>query len=186
MEKNIVTITKNSKGEEIDRTADYIGVEAFAQAIEKIYRGCLDNFEDSQEFEQYINDLYGDQNYIKTAAWEFAVDANEDMKKYLHMSSHRMDGNFANIEQDYPKYRTGTYWSSEYDGDDYFGLFPEMVKRLDSAEDSERADDDREYLSSWFFFAFGTFGIEYNFSNGLEQIHYDLEEEDAYFAERTA
>lgn len=77
MEKNIVTITKNNKCEIIDKTADYIGVEAFAKEIEEIYRGCLDNFEDSEEFEQYINDLYGNQSYIKTLAWEFAVFAEQ-------------------------------------------------------------------------------------------------------------
>lgn len=176
MEKNIVTITKNSAGEVIDKTADYINVEGFAQAIEEIYRECLDDFEDGAEFEQYINELF-EREYIREAAFEFAVEANEEMKEYLHRSNHRMNGNFADIERDYPEYRTGTYWSSDYDGDDYFKLFPEMVKRLDSGEDSERADDDREYLSSWFFSAFGTYGIKYNFSNDLEELHRALEED---------
>ena len=73
-----------------------------------------------------------------------------------------MDGNFADIEND------------------YFDLFPEMVKRLDAAEDSERANDDREYLSSWYFYAFGTFGIKYNFSNELQDLSYDLEREEEF------
>lgn len=88
-----------------------------------------------------------------------------------------MIGNFANIEEDYPAHITGTYWSSEYDGDDYFRLFPQMVARLDAAEDSEQANEDREYLEEWYFYAFGTFGIKYNFSNDLNEIAYMLEEE---------
>ena len=88
-----------------------------------------------------------------------------------------MPGNFADIEDDYPAHITGTRWPSEYAGDDYFRLFPQMVARLDSAEDSEQADEDREYLAEWFFDAFGTFGIKYNFSNYLDEIAYMLEEE---------
>ncbi len=183
MEKNIVTITTDKDGKVIDKTADYIGVTAFAKEIEDLYRKCLGNFDDKEEFENYINELYDDKDYIHTLAVEFAVDANECMKSYLHKDSHRMNGNFANIAQDYPKYRTGTYWAHEYAGDDYYDLFPDMVKRLDAAEDSERADDDREYLSSWYFYAFGTFAIEYNFSEELNNLHYDLEEEYEELAE---
>lgn len=175
MEKNIVTVLKDAKGNVIDKTADYIGVDAFAEEIESLYREALDGYENKEEIEEYISDSFGD-NYIHTLAVEFAIKQNEDMKKYLHMNSHRMDGNFANIEEDYPKYRTGTFLPSEYDGDDYFDLFPEMVKRLDAAEDSERANDDREYLSSWYFYAFGTFGIKYNFESDLSEISDTLEE----------
>lgn len=66
------------------------------------------------------------------------------------MNNHSMPGNFADIEDDYPAHITGTRWSSEYAGDDYFRLFPQMVARLDSAEDSERAKEDRAYLEDWF------------------------------------
>jgi len=162
MEKSIVEVVSNNKGEVIEKVADYIGIEEFAKSIEELYRECLDNFDNKEELEQYINDLYDDENHIHNLAWEFAHEVNRDMKKYLHMDSHRMDGNFADIEND------------------YFDLFPEMVKRLDAAEDSERANDDREYLSSWYFYAFGTFGIKYNFSNELQDLSYDLEREEEF------
>ena len=88
-----------------------------------------------------------------------------------------MIGNFANIENDYPAHITGTYWISEYDGDDYRDFFPQMVARLDSAEDNKQANEDRAYLMDWFFDAFGTYGIKYNFRNDLAEIEYALEEE---------
>lgn len=175
MEKNIVEVVSNNKGEVTEKVADYIGVETFAKEIESLYRECLDEFDNKEEFEQYIDDLYGRNGMVHRFAVEFSYEANKDMKKYLHMDSHRMDGNFANIEDDYPKYRTGTCWPSEYDGDDYYDLFPEMVKRLDAAEDSERANDDREYLSSWFFSAFGTYNIKYNFSSDLDELYDEFE-----------
>ena len=99
------------------------------------------------------------------------------MKKYLHMQNHRMIGNFANIEEDYPTHITGTACCSEYDGDDYFDLFPQMVARLDSAEDSKQADEDRAYLEEWYFKAFGTYNIKYNLANIIDEIAYELEQE---------
>ena len=48
---------------------------------------------------------------------------------------------------------------------------------LDAAEDSEQADKDREYLEEWYFKAFGTYNIQYNFSNELEEIHSMMEED---------
>ena len=54
-----------------------------------------------------------------------------------------------------------------------------MVARLDAAEDSKQADEDREYLMDWYFDAFGTYNIKYNFSNWLSEIVYMREEEQA-------
>ena len=108
-----------------------------------------------------------------------SITSMAEMKNYLHRKSQHMDGNFADLSMDYPKHRTGTFWVSEYDGPvaEYFSLYPDMVARLDAAEDSEQADEDREYLAEWFFDAFGTFGIKYNFSNELDEIAYMIEEE---------
>lgn len=64
----------------------------------------------------------------------------------------------------------------DYDGDDYYRLFPQMVTRLDSAEDSEQANEDRAYLEDWFLDAFGTNNIKYNFANELDEVHASMEE----------
>ena len=176
MEKNIVEVVSNNKGEVIEKVADYIGVDSFAKTIEELYRECLEDYDNAEEMEELIADYYGVDD-IKSLAWEFTYEANRNMKKYLHAKDHHMDGNFANIENDYPAHITGTRWSSEYDGDDYFDLFPQMVARLDSAEDSKQADEDRAYLEEWYFFAFGTYNIKYNFSNDLAEIEYALEED---------
>lgn len=174
LRKNIVSVTTDRDGNVTSETADYIGVEAFAKEIYKLYRECLDDFEDKEELGQYIEEnLCEPGDYLKQCAYEFAFQANEDMKKYLHMANHEMVGNFANVKDDYTGYRADGKCSWECD--EYYSFFPDMVKRLDAAEDSERANDDREYLSSWFFFAFGTFGIKYNFSNDLDALHEDME-----------
>ena len=177
MEKNIVEVVTNNNGEVIEKVADYIGVESFAAVIESLYRECLENFDDAEDLEEYISDLYGKN--IQSMAWDFTLEVNREMKKYLHKDSQHMNGNFADLSMDYPKHRTGTFWVSEYDGPvaEYFNLYPQMVARLDAAEDSEQADKDREYLEEWYFKAFGTYNIQYNFSNELEEIHSMMEED---------
>lgn len=177
MEKNIVEVVLNNKGEVIEKVADYIGVKSFASVIENLYRECIENFDDAEDLEEYISDIF--EKNIQSMSWDFTLEANREMKNYLHRKSQHMDGNFADLSMDYPKHRTGTFWVSEYDGPvaEYFSLYPDMVARLDSAEDSEQADEDRKYLAEWFFDAFGTFGIKYNFSNYLDEIAYMLEEE---------
>lgn len=177
MRKNIVEVEYNNQNEVINEVADYIGVENFIKEIEKIYRECIDEYDNSENILDYLNDSCYDGDYIHQRAWEFAIQANRDMKEYLHFSDHNIVGNFANIKWDYPAHITGTRWSADYNGDDYYDLFPQMVDRLDSAEDSEQADEDREYLAEWFFDVFGTFGIKYNFSNYIGEIAYMLEEE---------
>lgn len=174
MEKNIWEYVMNNKGEVIEKVADYIGVESFAKVIESLYRECLENFDDSDDLEEYIADLYGKN--IQSLAWEFTLEANREMKKYLHLNDQRMDGIFANLYNDYPRHVTGTFWATDYDGDDYYDLYPAMVARLDAAEDSEQANEDRAYLEEWYFKAFGTYNIKYNFSNELEEIHSMMEE----------
>lgn len=55
-------------------------------------------------------------------------------------------------------------------------LYRECLENFDSAEDSEQASKDRAYLEEWYFKAFGTYNIKYNFSNELEEIHSMMEE----------
>lgn len=174
MEKNIVEVEMSCKGEIIEKVADNIGCESFAKVIEGLYRECLENFDDADELEEYIADVC--EKNIQSLAWEFTLKVNREMKKYLHLDDQRMDGNFANLYRDYPEHITGVRWACDYDGDDYYDLYPAMVARLDSAEDSEQASKDRAYLEEWYFKAFGTYNIKYNFSNELEEIHSMMEE----------
>lgn len=175
MEKNIVGVVTNNKGEVVEKIADYIGVASFAAVIERLYRECLENFDEAEEMEEFISDLDG--RNIQSMAWDFTLEVNKEMKKYLHLDDQHMDGNFANLYHDYPEHITGTRWVSDYEGDDYFDLYPQMVARLDAAEDSEQANEDRAYLEEWYFKAFGTYNIQYNFSNELEEIHSMMEED---------
>ena len=49
----------NNKGEVVEKVADYIGVFSFAKTIEALYRECLEDFDNPEDIEEYIADLYG-------------------------------------------------------------------------------------------------------------------------------
>lgn len=176
MEKNIVEVVMNNKGEVIEKVADYIGVESFAKVIEGLYVSVWRNSMTQKIWKNNIARCAQSEN-IQSLAWEFTHKVNREMKKYLHLNDQRMDGNFANLYNDYPRHVTGTFWATDYDGDDYYDLYPAMVARLDAAEDSEQANKDREYLEEWYFKAFGTYNIKYNFGNYLEEVHSMMEED---------
>lgn len=56
--KNIVEVVINNKGEVAEKVADYIGVVSFAAVIESLYRECLDEFDDAEDLEEYIADVF--------------------------------------------------------------------------------------------------------------------------------
>ena len=58
MEKNIVEVVMNNNGEVVEKVADYIGVESFAKTIENLYRECLNNYDNAEDMEEYIADVF--------------------------------------------------------------------------------------------------------------------------------
>lgn len=110
----------------------------------------MENFSD-----EYLED------YSNVMAWQF----NSDMKKYLHNPDHRICGNFNNINYDYPYH---IYGEVTYDTP----LVNAMIARLDAGEDSEQANEDRDFLVDWFFETFGTWGISYNFQSNISEFLY--------------
>lgn len=154
---------------------DYIHVEQFEDIIFDMYK---------EEREQWRNadnsdflDLEYDDELLRELAWSVAAKMNEDMKKYLHQSDHRIVGNFCNILEDYAHYRTGKYSYDRAGIANDHKMLAAMIERLDKGVDSPRANDDRDYLSSWIFQAFGTFGFRYNFSNAIADSLYTYEQE---------
>lgn len=74
MEKNIVEYIMGNKGEIVEKVADYIGVKHFAKTIENLYRGCLANYYNAEDIEEYIADCGCN---IQSLAWGFAKKSTE-------------------------------------------------------------------------------------------------------------
>ena len=98
----------------------------------------------------------------------------ESMKKYVHMRDTKMIGNFCNIREDWES--TINFVGSEVKP---WGNFDDVVKSID---DETISDEDlkkfQTWALDWFFTAFGTFGLKYNFGNFISEIEYEREQEE--------
>lgn len=156
---------------------DYIHVAQFEEIIFGMYKEERESWrnEDNSDF---LDDEYDDDT-LREMAWCVADETNRSMRKYLHQEDHRMPGNFCNILDDYAFYRTGMYHYDRIGIANDRKMLEAMIRRLDAGVDSPRANADRDYLSSWVFQAFGTYGFRYNFSTSLADALYYYEREKA-------
>lgn len=139
--------------------------------FENVYETFLNLFKDElkswgDDYEQYECET---EEYALCMA-ESTVD---DMRKYVHRKNTRMDGNFCNIREDWEI--TPGFIGSEVKP---WGKFDDVVK---SIEDGTISDEDLEKFQTWafdwFFRAFGTYGLTYNFGEFISNIEYEREHE---------
>lgn len=129
---------------------EFINVSAMTKDIYDIYNDAINSLTLPDDERVYIDAMFDDETLMDMAK-EHAIRINKDMEKYLNSKSHHIPGNFMSIDFNYPM-DTGREVS-------------DMVKRLNDGDTSELADDDRDYLCSFVWRAFGTYGVEYNFTN---------------------
>ena len=147
----------------------YLNVSRLQGELLAIYKEECDGWIDewNREFLMYE---FSDES-LEELAVEKAHEFNEDMRKYLNMSSHKIDGNFNNIDYDYPAHVNGEI---KYDRP----LVDAMIARLNAGEQSKQADADRDWLVDWFWETFGSWGIRYNFSDCIADRLYEFEHEE--------
>lgn len=139
-----------------------LNLEVVEETLRNLYTNCIDNAED---FESEI------EEYASINAQSIC----EDMRKYVHQKDTRMDGNFCNIREDWEE--TPDFIGSEVKP---WGKFSDVVKSID---DETISDEDLEkfqkWCLDWFFRAFGTWGLCYNFQTLISEIEYERENEAA-------
>lgn len=130
-------------------------------------------------FKNVIKDYGLDYGSFESDTEEYAEcvarGALKSMKKYVHMRDTRMNGNFCNIREDWES--NINFVMSEVKP---WGIFDDVVKSID---DETISDEDlkkfQTWALDWFFTAFGTFGLKYNFGNFISEIEYEREQEEA-------
>lgn len=147
---------------------NFLNFDRLFNELVELYKGVRDEFMNDSNSD-YLLDMVSD-DFIEETAMEKAIEFNRDMGKYLNMKDHKIDGNFSNIDYDYPHHINGEF---EYDSQ----LVDAMIARLNSGEKSEQADADRDWLVDWFWETFGTFGLTYNFSEYISELLYEFEQE---------
>ena len=145
---------------------NFLNIDRLRNEILELYKGVRDEFMNDSNRE-YLLDTISDE-YLEESAWERAIEFNRDMGKYLNMKVHKIDGNFNNIDYDYPHHINGEFGYDE-------PLVNAMIERLNSGEQSKQADADRDWLVDWFWETFGTFGLTYNFSEYISELLYEFD-----------
>jgi hypothetical protein len=139
---------------------DFINYDDMYECIKNIYIDALDE----DEVSKY-------ENEIECHAEIAAQDAVESMRKYVHRKDTRMCGNFCNIREDWED--TPEFIGSEVQP---WGKFDDMVKSMDddtiSEEDCKKA---QTWCMDWYFRAFGTWGLKYNFQSYISELEYEEE-----------
>ena len=145
---------------------EYMNMDSLKSTIREIYDAQIESYKDEPYFECT---MCADEDILEDEVNRMAERLNADMKKYLHQSDHRIEGNFNNVERDYIYIdKRGSYAD-----------FRDMVRRLDEGVDDERTNEDRDWLTSWFWDTFGTWAIGYNLSTYIEGELYVAERENA-------
>ena len=145
---------------------NFLNIDRLRDEILELYKGVRDEFVDDSNREYLLNTI--SDEYLEESAWERAIEFNRDMGKYLNMKDHKIDGNFNNIDYDYPHHINGEFGYDE-------PLVNAMIERLNSGEQSKQADADRDWLVDWFWETFGTFGLTYNFSEYISELLYEFD-----------
>ena len=136
----------------------YIDKEAFYDDVVEILE---------EECEKYRQNGYdGDYDYyIENYAQFFCDSMVDDLKKYIESGNYNMSGNFADIKRNYEHDHQGT-------------SFNDVVQMIQNGENNELTDEFKQWTISWIWYAFGTFGLKYNFSNYIDDVMTDWEDED--------
>lgn len=147
--------------------AKYINVDAMHASILELLKDELEKMD--LENKEFVSEELND-DWIDEYSFELASEFDSDMKTYLHTDDKSIAGNFGRIDLDYCKHITG-----EYNSDDK--LIKDLVSRLDREDQGAQTLSDLDYLNEWFWDAFGTFGITYNFSSLVYDMLYEYEHE---------
>lgn len=135
---------------------EYINCEKMHSELSEMLKETRDGFELS-EAEQYVID----DDFCEDYAAALTERINDDMRRYLHLGDHAITGIFANVDHDYK------------------GNVCEMVAHLDDGLDDEQTEADRDFLTDWFWEAFGCWAIKYKFGETVSEMCYQLEKENA-------
>lgn len=137
-----------------------------------VYETFLNLFKETVE--NYGMDYDSWESETEDYAATFAMETLESMKNYVHRKDTRMGGNLCNIREDWE-------YCPEFIGSEVkpWGKFDDVIKSID---DETISDEDlkkfQTWAFDWYFRAFGTFGLTYNFGNWISELEYEREQEE--------
>lgn len=143
---------------------EFINFEDMEQTLLDLYKNCLDD-ENAQKYESTIEE-YANIN---------AQTIVDDMNRYVHQKDTKIIGNFCNIREDWEV--TPDFIGSNVKP---WGKFSDVVKSIDNGTISEEdLKKFQQWAKDWFFRAFGTWGLCYNFQTLISEMEWEEEQETA-------
>lgn len=140
---------------------------------DSFYEGVVEEL--NSEVDKWVENGYHCEWLKDDAVPEYAerfVEKNVgNMTKYIESGNYNMNGNFAQIDINY-----------EHDHKDG-PRFDEVVRMIQSGEKNEYTEEFKNWTVSWFWYAFGTFGLTYNFSQFADNYMEDYMDEDGNLIE---
>lgn len=136
----------------------FLNEQKHYETLLSIFMDVLKNSDDPTEYEWFA----------EQEAESLAASHVKDMAEYVHMSDTKILGNFANIREDWDY--IPDFVKSEVKP---WGRFDDVVKSIDDKTISEEdLAKFQEWCQDWFFTAFGTRNLEYNFATDLGELAY--------------
>ena len=130
------------------------------QTLLNLYKECISD-DDAAKYESIIEEY----------AYNCAESLCDNMREYVHQKDTRIEGNLCNIREDWEE--TYKFIDSEVKP---WGKFDDVIKSIDNETISE--EDFKKFQTwckDWFFRAFGTFGLCYNFQSLISEMEWEEE-----------
>lgn len=142
---------------------DFLNFDDVYESILNIYKEVIEDF--GYEHREDFYDL------AEERATFSAIETLDSMRRYVHMKNTRMEGNFCNIREDWNI--TRDFVESEVKP---WGDFDNIIASIDDETISEKdLEKFQTWALDWFFTAFGTWGLSYNFGEVLSERIYEEE-----------
>ena len=155
----------------------YLPEKEHQDAIKELIKEVLSNF--YEEEKEILCSMYGFDSLdelIERLSSEKALKDNDGMNKYIHMSNHKIVGNFGNLYYDFLFELTqvqnpeDTRLRMDFTYKDTYDAFERMKSELDAGSTSEWAAQARQALENWYWWTFGTYNYKYNMSNDFQEL----------------
>ena len=141
---------------------EFINFEKLEQIIRSLYTEALSE-EEAQKYESVIEEQ----------AYYTAESTVRDMDTYIHRPDTKLIGNFCNIRQDWEV--TTEFVESDVKP---WGKLSDIVKSVDDGTISEEdLAKFQTWCMDWFFTAFGTYNLKYNFQSLISDLEWEDEQQ---------
>ena len=155
----------------------YLPEKEHQDAIKELIKEVLSNFDEEEKEQLYSRfDFDSLDQFIERLSFDKTLKDNDEMNVYIHMSNHRIEGNFGNLHDDFLYELTqvqnpdDTRLRMDFTSKDTYAAFERMKSELDAGSTSEWAAQARQALENWYWWAFGTYNYKYNMSNDFQEL----------------